>query len=230
MKKEEDNINIEKSRKIKKKTLNQMVYESLKELILSGGFKPKSKLSEVAVAEKLGVSATPVREAFRMLASEGLVEIIPWKGVYIKEFSNDEVKEAYQCREALEVLAISLAIDRIDEEDIKLLDEYIHISSNIDTVTQIVDINTKIHEFIIEKSNNRKLALLLNSLDDILLHDRNISAYDIERKKEIEKEHLILLNAIKNRDKVKAQDAMRHHIRNGYNYIQKRSNKINIIE
>lgn len=65
----------------KKKTLNLQVYEILKEMILSDEFKNEIKLNEVQIAAKLEVSPTPVREAFRMLAADGIVEIIPWKGV-----------------------------------------------------------------------------------------------------------------------------------------------------
>lgn len=78
---------MEKFRIEKKKTLNLQVYEILKEMILSDEFKNEIKLNEVQIATKLEVSPTPVREAFRMLAADGIVEIIPWKGVFIKKYS-----------------------------------------------------------------------------------------------------------------------------------------------
>ena len=62
------------------------------------------------IATKLEVSPTPVREAFRMLAADGIVEIIPWKGVFIKKYSIEEIEEAYQCREVLEIIAVNLCI------------------------------------------------------------------------------------------------------------------------
>lgn len=219
---EKDSIDKLKFSKVKRKTLNQIIYETLKASILNGELKSGSKLNEEKVAEQLNVSGTPVREAFRMLSIEGLVEIIPWKGVFVKEFSDDEVKEVYQCREALEVLAVKLAIDKINEEDIKLLDKYISMSFNIEDVSESVEINTKIHSFIIEKSGNTKLQMLLNLLDDVLLHDRNVSAYDEKRRKQIIQEHVNLLNALKERNSFKAEEAMRSHIKNGYLYIEKK--------
>lgn len=215
---------------IKRQTLNQKVYEALKASILNGDIKPESKLNEVQVAEQLNVSATPVREAFRMLASEGLVEIQPWKGVIVKKYFEDEVFEAYQCREALEVLAVSLAVEKIEENDLFLLESFIESSKNNTNVTQLVQINTKIHDLIIEKSGNRKLISLLKSLNDILLHDRNISAFDSQRRNEIYHEHIELLQALKRKDRKMAEEAMRKHIINGYAYIEKKSKKNNFTE
>lgn len=207
---------------VRRQTLNQKVYEALKLSILDGDLPPETKLNEVQVAEQLNVSPTPVREAFRMLASEGLVEIIPWKGVIVKNFSQDEVLEVYQCREALEVLAVQLAVDKINEEDLLELDKYIVQSREADSVSQLVDINTKIHSFILNKSGNKKLDFLLGLLNDVLLHDRNISAFDVNRRKEIEEEHIELLNALRGKDIVRAEEAIRNHIKNGYNYIEKK--------
>lgn len=213
-----------KIEKVGRQTLNQKVYNTLKLAILNGDVAPESKLNEVQLAEQLNVSATPVREAFRMLAAEGLVEIIPWKGVIVNKFSKDEVLEVYQCREALEILALELAIDKIDEEDLKELNNYVNLSKETDDVSELVDINTKIHGFILSKSGNKKLEFLIGLLNEVLLHDRNISAFDDSRRKEIVKEHIDLLNALKLKDLDKAKKAMRTHIQNGYEYIQ---NKIN---
>ena len=71
--------------------LSQKIYESLKQLILEGDIPPGSKLNETQVAERMNTSTTPVREAFRLLASEGLVKIEPWKGVVVQEYSTDEI-------------------------------------------------------------------------------------------------------------------------------------------
>lgn len=205
-----------------RQTLNQKVYKKLKLSILNGSLTPGKKLNEVQVAEQMDVSPTPVREAFRMLAMEGLVEIIPWKGVVVREFSSEEILEVYQCREALEILAIRLAIDKISNKDIEDLDKYIEYSEKAKDVSELVAINTKIHNFIIKHANNKKLEFLLSLLDDVLLHDRNISAFDDRRSKEIQLEHIEIINAFKNRDTKGAENAMKKHIRNGYNYIEKR--------
>ena len=90
-------------------------------MILNDEFKDEIKLNEVQIATMLDVSPTPVREAFRMLAADGIVEIIPWKGVFIKKYTIDEVEEAYQCREVLETLAVKLCINIIPRTEIDRL-------------------------------------------------------------------------------------------------------------
>lgn len=207
----------------KKKTLNYKVYEILKEMIINGDLKPDTKLNEVQIGRELGVSATPVREAFRLLSAEGLVEVIPYKGVYVKEYTLNDIREVYQCRESLEVMAIELAIDNIDENEIDEIERTLE-KSNTDP-TSIVRTNNYLHNFILEKANNKRLKSLLESLKDVLLHDRNVSAYDSKRRLEIYNEHMDILEALRMKDTAKAASYMRKHIRNGYHYIEKKVNR-----
>lgn len=204
----------------KKATLNYKVYEILKEMIVKDDLKGNTKLNEVHIAKELGVSPTPVREAFRLLSSEGLVEIIPYKGVYVKQYTLDDIKEVYECREALEAMAIQLAMSNIEEAEIlgikNLLDEN---KSNSDP-SSVVLVNNSLHDFIVDKSNNKRIKTLLQSLNDVLLHDRNISAYDEDRRLEIYKEHMEIVEALRGKDELKAVMAMKNHVRNGYKYIE----------
>ena len=146
---------MEKFRIEKKKTLNLQVYEILKEMILSDEFKNEIKLNEVQIATKLEVSPTPVREAFRMLAADGIVEIIPWKGVFIKKYSIEEIEEAYQCREVLEILAVKLCINIIPKDEIEKLLKV--LKGNHDTIEERIKVSNEIHNMIIEYSNNKRL-------------------------------------------------------------------------
>ena len=84
--------NLDKYKIKERETLNQKVYNSIKNMIIDGEIKGGDKLNEVDIAELLGVSATPVRETFRMLAMEGLVEIIPYKGVIVREYTIEEIE------------------------------------------------------------------------------------------------------------------------------------------
>lgn len=209
-----------KLKSVGRQTLNQQVYESIKMSILNHDLEPGTKLNEVKIAEQLNVSATPVREAFRMLASEGLVIIQPWKGVVVQEFSDEEVLEVYQCREALELLAFELTFNnnKVSEDDIKELEKIARISENTDNVTEIVYTNSILHDFWITGSGNSRLIYLIRLLDDVLLHDRNISANDNKRKSEIANEHFAIIDALKEGDYEKAKIALRTHIRSGYKY------------
>src|SRR6266446_5488267 len=94
-------------------TLWQRVYDHLREEILSGRLQPGAELAEVALSEQLGVSRGPLREAIGRLASEGLVTVRPRRGAVVRSLSKQEFVELYQVREALEMLAVRLAVPRL---------------------------------------------------------------------------------------------------------------------
>lgn len=202
-----------------RKPLNYQVYETLKELIVSGKCPPETKLTETEISKQMNVSSTPVREAFRRLAAEGLVKIIPWKGVVVSSYSIEDIVDTYQCREALEVYAVRLATNNIDEDGIKRLRLLLKQSIDAKTETELVKINSLIHNIIMEYTNNNKIKSLLESLDDVIYHDRNISAYNTDRRANIYKEHLELINALEEKNVLNAEEAMRKHIHNGLKYI-----------
>jgi len=201
-----------------------MVYENIKSAIVSGEIEAGTRLTETKVSEQLNVSTTPVREAFRRLSSEGLVKIIPWRGAIVQEFSSKEILEVYQCREALEVMAISLAADHIDEEGVLKLYELLKESEQA-SHSRFFEINTEMHDEIITYSRNETLANLISQIKDVVLHNRNISSYSEERKKEIFFEHSEIVQALEKRDKEFAKAAMKKHIENGYLYISNRLKK-----
>ena len=106
---------------IERLPLSEQVYITLKQAILRGDLQPTEKLNEVKIAEQLKVSATPVREAFRKLAKDNLVVIVPWKGVTVKGDTPEEIVALYQCREVMEGLGARLCAERATEEQIEEL-------------------------------------------------------------------------------------------------------------
>src|SRR5699024_6087221 len=92
----------------RKVSLSEFVYEEIKLAIINKKIPPQYRLTETEVAKQMNVSTTPVREAFRLLSVVGLVKIVPWKGVIVQSYSEKEIQETYQCRIALEVLAVQL--------------------------------------------------------------------------------------------------------------------------
>lgn len=212
--------NIIKNYKIEnKKTLNEQVYNSLKQMIIDDVFEPNQKLNEEYIGELLGVSATPVREAFRQLDSEGFVEIIPYKGVYVRFYTIEELKEVYECREVLEILALELGFKNITCLEIEELISRIDINKEQEDVNLSVETSNYIHDFLIDKSGNNRIKKLIDSMSDVLLRDRNISAFDEVRKDQIYQEHMEILNYIKNKNLPKAKESLSRHIKNGYRYI-----------
>ena len=215
---------------IGRKPLNVKVYETLKKSIISGTCQPNTKLSESELAKQMNVSPTPVREAFRRLAAEGLVKIIPWKGAVVSSYSLADIKDTYQCREALEVYMTRLAVPNIDKKGISKLRMLLEQSKEAKNETELVEINSRIHTTITDYANNSKMKSLLDSLRDVIIHDRNLSAYSSDRRIKIYEEHVELINAIEEKNIPKAEETMRKHIINGYQYIVEKikfSNNLN---
>ena len=104
------------------KPLRDVVFENLRGAIVEGRLKPGERLMEVQLAEQLGVSRTPVREAIRKLELEGLVVMLPRKGAYVANMSLKDLIDVLEIRASLEGLAASLAAERITDEDIKKLE------------------------------------------------------------------------------------------------------------
>ncbi|MEH7247625.1 GntR family transcriptional regulator [Neobacillus niacini] len=212
-------LDLSKVESVERQPLNVRIYENLKSAIIKGDLQAGSRLTETEVAKQMNVSPTPVREAFRRLAAEGLVKIVPWKGVVIQSFSEDEIIESYQCREALEVFAIRLAVENIDEKGIEKLRVLLDQSIDVESSTEFVSLNSEIHSVFIEYARNAKLKTLLDLVNDVIFHDRNISAYNSRRREKIIAEHMEIFNALKEKDADKAEKAMRLHIKNGLEYI-----------
>ena len=205
--------------------LNQKIYENLKQLILEGTIPPGTKLNETQVARQMGTSTTPVREAFRLLAAEGFLKIEPWKGAVVQEYSTDEIMEVFRCREVLETLALELTISRLAsapdrEEALERIGKEIALSEE-DALSGFVDRNSGIHDFWIRGSGNHRLMALMDSLSDVLLHDRNVSAMDEDRRREIIQEHRQIFEAVQKLDQEAARAALVRHIQNGYRYSLK---------
>ena len=117
--------------------LSEKAYRSLMESIVSGVLPPGTELREQHVAKQMGISATPVREAFKRLASDGLIEIIPYRGAVVKELDQREIEEAYACREALEHLAVEQVIERVSQEEIDKLYRMIEEFEQTEGVAEI---------------------------------------------------------------------------------------------
>lgn len=205
-------------KRVNRQTLNQRVYQNIKQSILDGEIPPGCKLSEVQMGKQLGVSATPVREAFRMLAMEGLIRIDPWKGAVVQGFHPQEALEAIQCRDALETLALKLFLQRASEKEIDALEYMILQAETTQDLTEFVTLSSAIHDIWLEGCKNSRLLLLMGQLSPVLLRERNYSANDQKRKAEIILEHREILKALRARDIEAAVKALSRHIEQGYLY------------
>jgi DNA-binding GntR family transcriptional regulator len=142
------------------RTLWEQVYDHMRDEILADRLPPGTVLQEVALAQSLGVSRGPVREALGRLASEGLVTIRPRRGAVVRELSGEEFVEAYQVREALEAMAVRLAVPRLTAGDLARLQGSIDEMSahaDADDVQGFFEANAAFHEAFFDASGNRML-------------------------------------------------------------------------
>lgn len=215
-----------KIRTLKRGPLSSQVYEMLKDSIIKGDIKPGTRLTEKAVVELFEVSSTPVREAFRKLSNDGLIEMVPYKGVKVKEIDVSDLIEVYSCRAMFEKHAIKLSIKNFTPEYCQDLREIIEKSKNANTQKEYVDFNTEFHERILKQANNSRLEGFFKQLDDIIIHNRMHSSYSEERKNEINNEHERIIEAISILDIQLAESRMEKHISNGFEYMEKVSTLI----
>ena len=198
------------------RTLWERVHDHLRDEILSGRLTPGTELSEVALAESLGVSRGPVREALGRLATEGLVTIRPRRGAVVRALSNDEFIEAYQVREALETMAVRLAVSQLTAEDLSALERAIDEMSACGAsgdVQGFFEANTAFHLVFFDAAGNRMLAELYRHLRGQIDRHRLRS---LELRGDVSRsiaEHKAILRAAKAGDVERAVHLVSEHIR-----------------
>lgn len=196
----------------------EFAYEKLKEAIATGELKPGDRVREIALAEWLNVSRTPIREAFRRLESEGLLSRAPRGGLVVTELDPQQIHDLYSLREALEGMAASLAARYASDGEVislrNLLAQQRAASGN---VHQLAVLNREFHEFLYRAARNRYLLHALGSLRDglALLRDTTYSVPERPAAALLEHEHIV--DAIERRQSEAADSAAREHIQNSAN-------------
>jgi DNA-binding GntR family transcriptional regulator len=197
-------------------TLWQRVYDHLRVEILEGELEPGTELAEVALSEQLGVSRGPIREAIGRLAAEGLVEVRPRRGAVVRSLSKEEFLELYQVREALERMAVQLAVPRLTETQLKelaALNEVMDSSAAHEDVHGFFEANVAFHGRLLEASGNRKLQELYRQLLGQLGRYRLRSLTLRGNLQRSVSEHAAILRAAKRGDADRAAQLMAEHIR-----------------
>lgn len=204
------------------KPLRDIVFETLRKAILDGDLKPGERVMEVQLAEELGVSRTPVREAIRKLELEGLLVMVPRKGAYVADVSIKDVLSVLEIRASLEGLGASLAAERITEEEVEKLKlsakdfEAMHEANDRDGM---VEKDTEFHSILLSASRNNKLLEIVEGLSDYVQRFRVIYFTEYSDSKNIMDEHRKILEAIDERDIDKASKAAEDHIESIGNYL-----------
>lgn len=192
--------------------LRDVVCDEIRSQIIAGVHPPGGRLVEDRLAEDLGVSRNPVREALRVLEAEGFVQMLPRRGAVVAELSRDEVLDLFEIRIALEGLAARLAAEKASAEEValirKLLDQRRTAVEKRDE-SKLRDLNTRFHEMVIAASGNRQLAEIM-----LPLRGRMTWVYAVSKltgwHRSMEEHHGVL-DAIEARDgEVAAQRSMAH--------------------
>ncbi|MCQ2554606.1 MAG: GntR family transcriptional regulator [Clostridia bacterium] len=211
------------------KPLREIVYEELKRQIMIGEIAPHTRMMEVELADEMGVSRTPIREAIRKLEKEGLVTIEPRKGAYAADISIKEMVDVFDVREYLEGMAASLAAQKISAEEKA---ELVNIAESFKNAVEdgniqmIVKIDEEFHKFIVKCSDNKTLVQLIMQVQDLSLRFRYIYYDDFSRFEHIPTEHAEIVSAILSGDPEKARLEMSAHIRELRQFVVTNSEKI----
>jgi len=200
---------------LENRTLWERVHEFLRDEIMADRLPPGTELQEVALAEALGVSRGPVREALGRLSAEGLVSIRPRNGAVVRSLSKEEFVEAYQVREALETFALRLAVPRLTSEDHQTLERLIdrmRDQAAAEDVAAFFQTNAAFHEALVEGSGNRKLYEIHRQLARQLGRYRMRSLALRGNLQRSITEHRELLSAIRAGESDRAVELLSEHI------------------
>ncbi|MFA6939541.1 MAG: GntR family transcriptional regulator [Clostridiaceae bacterium] len=210
----------------KTKSMEEIVYKALKDAVLQRFLAPGTQLVELTISEKLHTSRTPVRNAMKKLAADGIINIIPNKGAFVISPSLDDILQAYEIRTELECVAMRLSINYVNETDIAKLtaivnEEYEAIKKG--DITKHLSANKQFHMFFSRKYNNKFLKKYTEEIIDkiniyIRMHDKlyNVDLNEISRNME----HKEMIELISKKDAASLDLFLRKHIATSLNDLQ----------
>lgn len=209
--------------KLNNRPLYEAVADKLREQIFSKKLLPGSWLDEQSLADQFGISRTPMREAIKVLASEGLVTIKMRRGAYVTEVFRSDLEQIFTILSLLEGQAAKEAAIKATEAQLNLLD---HLHHRLETaaadrdIEQFFEINVKFHELIQEIAGNRWMNGVIADLRKVLKLHRRDSLTSTGRLQNSLLEHREILRALLKRDEAAAESAMKMHLANGLEAVR----------
>ena len=197
--------------------LRDVVFYTLRQSILTGELKPGERLMEIHLADKLGVSRTPVREAIRRLELEGLVTMFPRRGAEVAQITEKSMSDVLEVRRTLDALCAELACDRITEEGLASLKCACEVFEQcVDTgdAKKIAQADVSLHDIIVQATGNQRLIQLVNNLSEQMYRYRFEYIKDSHQHETLIKEHRIIYQSILKKDNDTAAAAAKTHIDN----------------
>jgi len=196
--------------------LKDKVYETIKKSIINLSLPPHAQLVEQRLAEELGVSKSPVREALLRLEKEGLVYTLSFKGCFVSGITEKDIHEIFQLREALETFCVKYACENFSEVEAQRARE---ILSTVEEALRRDDFerchttNIQFHNFLISESKNERIIQTYLTLSNHLDRYRKIASLISGRIAKSHQEHLLIIGAIERKDEVEAERRMSEHLR-----------------
>jgi len=197
--------------------LRDVVFKTLRQSILTGELKPGERLMEIHLANKLGVSRTPIREAIRQLELEGLVIMVPRKGAQVASITEKSMSDVLEVRLALEKLAVELASKRISaeqKEELKAAMLLFEEKVSLGDVSEIAKADVAFHDKIFEVTGNMRLGQIVNNLAEQMYRYRFEYIKEEEGHNRLIEEHRCIYESIVSGNVVDATGAISLHIKN----------------
>lgn len=204
--------------------LRDVVFRTLRKAILTGELKPGERLMEIHLANRLGVSRTPIREAIRKLELEGLVTMIPRRGAEVAQITEKSLKDVLEVRRALDALCAELACERITEEEKEQLKEAcagFERATKTRDATVIARADVALHDIIVAATGNQRLVQLVNNLAEQMYRYRFEYIKDESQHERLIEEHRIIYESIVKKDSEAAAAAAKVHIDNQERSVMK---------
>lgn len=208
-----------------KYSLRGRVFNKIRDDILNGKYKENDELREAVIGEELGVSRTPVREAFRQLELEGLIHIIPNKGAYVTGITSKDIADIYIIRSLLEGLCAKWVTERITAEQMQEMEENIYLAefhAGKGHAEQIAVLDNRFHEILYEACGSKMLEHLLKDFHQYVYRIRKQTLSQDSRGNASNREHHEMMEAIKEHDGEKAAELAKLHMLKAYENIQKK--------
>ena len=196
--------------------LSANLFQLIQQDILSGEIPANSKLTEQALCKKYNVSRTPLREAFRQLEADGLIENKPNRGAFVVGLSNRDISDLFDLRFLFEIQAVEWAIMRMTDEEVDELKETIEFMEFYtlkDDTEKVMNFNSQFHNLIYQGTKDRILQKTLTTYQTYLKHSAPSRSYSDDYLKTILEEHKTIFEAFESRNVAAGRKAMEHHMK-----------------
>lgn len=206
---------------MEKKRQKDKICEIIKQRISHYEYKPGEALRESELMKEFSIGRTPVREAFIQLSSQGLIEIIPVKGTFVKKISFGEVLQVYEVRSTLIELSGQLAAQRITHQGLEEIEKELEKTKDTSDRNSILQLDAKIHVIIDKSTQNLELAAILDNLKIKFLSIWEYPMDDFSYYDSMYNDFILLLDALKKREVEKSGTILRQHLKKALSQFEK---------